>query len=101
MAFRERPTRAGLQITLEPRCRLLVREFHRDEHFPWPVLHRVPGRSRVVPRTAFVHVRRPADVVALRLDFAAKDINESRAEATHAESLSHGTGRRKAQGFLK
>jgi hypothetical protein len=84
MPSREGSARSGLQVTLET-CRLLLcREFEHDRQGPRPVLGRVSTWTVVVPVEAILYVARQANVVAVCIDVAPKDIDEALADTAHA-----------------
>ncbi len=85
MAFREGSARSGLQVLLETCGLLFGREFDHDRQGPRAVFDGVAARTAVVPLQAIVDVARQADVMAVRIGATPKDVDETFANALHAE----------------
>jgi hypothetical protein len=84
MPFRERPTRAGLQVALETNGFSFGREFHRNNKRPWTMPDSVATRTVVMPVEATAHIVCDSDVVMRWVGVASEDVDDPFFDTMHA-----------------
>jgi hypothetical protein len=77
VSLRERPTRAFLQVALEPPGRARIRERDRDDERPGSMMNRHACGTGVVRVQAPGDFARESDVVAIRMQITAEDVDEA------------------------
>ena len=88
MPLCKRAPGSGFQVAFESKSGSFVAEFNGDDDPPRTVPHGLAVGPAVVPFKPLLYVGREADVVAIRVGLAAKDIDEAFAEATHIAETS-------------
>ena len=76
MSFCERPAGAAFQVPLESRGGRVIRELHGEHYLPRSISCRVNVPTCVVPSQSLSDVGRQADIMALGIQFASKNVDE-------------------------
>ena len=82
MALREGATGSSLQIALKPHGPLFVGEFDRNDDRPRTIPDGV-AITAVVPPQPLLDISGDAHVMSVRIDIAAKNVDEAFAVALH------------------
>ena len=87
MSLGESPTRTGLQVAFELQRGPFVGKLNDQDGLPGTVIASLPVRSEVVPLQSAFNVGGHTDVVARRIRFATKYIDEALADSHDLERL--------------